>query len=146
LACPFFMPTQPLDDAGWLHPSRLPLGRGWSGTCSAPGHEGCEPSDAELREFCNLGYAAGCTRLPQERAYDAVRFSIARDGGQELTVWFVCEAGHRPALHGQLQYDAILNCWASPHPDARIHKMAECYVQAYLLRRTPPPPLAGTNL
>ena len=52
LACPFFMPVQKLDGA-WLHPSRLPLGAGWDGHCSAPGHEGTRPSDQELHEFCN---------------------------------------------------------------------------------------------
>ena len=66
LACPFFMPVQKLDGA-WLHPSRLPLGAGWDGHCSAPGHEGARPSDQELQEFCNLGYAAKCSRLPAER-------------------------------------------------------------------------------
>jgi hypothetical protein len=143
LACPFFMPTQIFDDGGWLHPARLPLGRGWSGHCCAPGHESYEPTDVELREFCNLGYAVGCSRLPRERAFDAVRFSIARDAGQQLTLWFVCETRHRPAQHGQLQYNGVLSRWTSPHPDVRIQKMAECYVQAYLLRRVPsanPPP------
>jgi hypothetical protein len=137
LACPFFMPTQPLDDAGWLHPARLPLGRGWSGHCCAPGHEGSEPSEAELRDGCNLGYAAKCPRLPRERACDAVRFSVARDCGSQLTLWFICEAAHRPAAHGQLEYDALLDRWTSPHPDVRIQKMADCYVQTYLLRRVP---------
>jgi hypothetical protein len=96
VACPFFMPTDKLADGGWLHPSRLPLGGGWIGHCSAPGHEGAEPTNQELREFCNLGYAAGCPRLPEERAYDAVRFSVAHDRGAQLMLWFVCESRHRP--------------------------------------------------
>jgi hypothetical protein len=144
LACPYFMPTQQFDDAGWLHPARLPLGRGWSGHCVAPGHQGFEPTDVELRELCNLGYAASCPRLPPIRPYDAVRFSVARDRGSQLTLWVICEAAHRPALHGQLEYDAILDRWASPHSDACIQKMAECYVQAYLLRRVGPAHLAAS--
>jgi hypothetical protein len=138
VACPFFMPSSKLDDGGWLHPSRLPLGAGWSGHCCAPGHEGAEPTNQELRELCNLGYAAGCTRLPEARPHDAVRFSVARDRGAQLEVWFVCEARHRPAGHGILEYDLALDQWTSSHPDPRIQKMAECYLQSYLARRIQP--------
>jgi len=144
VACPFFMPTNKLEDGGWLHPSRLPLGGGWTGHCSAPGHEGAEPTNQELRELCNLGYAASCPRLPKERAYDAVRFSIARDCSGHLELWFVCESGYRPAGHGKLEYDLDLRQWVSSHPDLRIQKMAECYLQAYLLRRIQPA-LAGCS-
>jgi hypothetical protein len=136
LACPFFMPVRKLEDSGWLHPSRLPLGGGWHGHCSAPGHEGVEPSQQELREYCNLGYASGCSRLPVDRNCDAVRFSIARDCGSQLVVCFVCEAAHRPAGHGMLEYDLSLGQWLSSHPDSRIQMMAECYLQSYLPRRT----------
>lgn len=144
MACPFFMPTNKLVDGGWLHASRLPLGGGWTGHCSAPSHEGEEPTDEELRELCNLGYAASCPRLPKERTSDAVRFSIARDRGAQLVLWFVCESCHRPAGYGTLEYDLSLGRWISSHPDARIQKMAECYLQSYLLRRIQPT-LAGTS-
>jgi hypothetical protein len=144
VACPFFMPTNKLVDGGWLHASRLPLGGGWTGHCSAPGHEGAEPTDEELRELCNMGYAASCPRLPKERTADAVRFSIARDRGAQLLLWFVCESGHRPASYGTLEYDLSLGQWTSSHPDARIQKMAECYLQSYLLRRIQPTPV-GTS-
>lgn len=128
------MPVQKLD-GGWLHPSRLPLGAGWEGHCSAPGHQGTRPSDHELHEFCNLGYAAKCSRLPPERECDAVRFSVARDQGSRLQLWFVCETGHRPATHGTLEYDVERSLWISSHADSRIQKMAECYLQAYMQRR-----------
>lgn len=135
MACPFFMPERKLEGGAWLHPSRLPLGGGWSGHCHAPGHEGDVPSDEQLRELCNLGYAANCPRLPRERASDAVRFSIARDRGSQLVLCFVCEAGHRPVEHGTLEYDASLGQWNSSHPNPRIQKMAECYLQSYMQRR-----------
>jgi hypothetical protein len=128
------LPLQKSDGA-WLHPSRLPLGGGWNGQCSAPGHEGHQPSHDDLREFCNLGYAAKCSRLPAERDFDAVRFSVARDHGSRLLLWFVCETGHCPAKHGTLEYDVNRSQWMSSHPDTRIQKMLECYVQAYLQRR-----------
>ena len=89
-----------------------------------------------------MGYAAGCSHLPQERPCDAVRFSVARDNGSELFLWFVCETGHRPTQHGTLQYDVSLDQWISSHPEPRIQKMAQCYVQAYMLRRIRPA-LAG---
>jgi hypothetical protein len=134
LACPFFMPVEKLNGA-WLHPTRLPLGSGWDGHCSAPGHEGTRPSELELHEFCNLGYAAKCSRLPVERECDAVRFSVARDHGSRLLLWFVCETAHRPAKHGTAEYDVEGNQWLSSHSDPRIQKMLECYVQTYLPRR-----------
>lgn len=138
MACPFFMPTERLEDGGWLHPSRLPLGGGWSGHCCAAGHEGAAPASDELREFCNLGYALNCPRLPRERAVDALRFSIVRDRGAQLTVMFVNEMGHRPAGHGTLEYDLAQKRWISSHPDPRTQKMAECYLESYLLRRPQP--------
>jgi hypothetical protein len=140
LACPFFMPTRKLPGNVWLHPARLPLGGGWSGQCCAPGHEGAEPSDDDLRELCNMGYAAACSRLPQQRSCDAVRFAVAQDRGSRLLLSFVCETGHRPAEHGSLEYDASLRQWMSSHSDPRIQKMAECYVESYLLRRIPSVP------
>jgi hypothetical protein len=138
LACPFFMPTQKSEDAAWLHPSRLPLGAGWSGLCCAPGREGMAPSDESLKEHCNLGYAAACPHLPRQRDADAVRFSVARDCGSQVELWYVCELDHRPGEYGKLKYDVIREMWLWSHPNPRIHRMAECYVQAYLCRKLPP--------
>ncbi len=96
------------------------------------------PTDEELRELCNLGYAASCPRLPRERACDAVRFSVAGDRGSQLILKFVFEAGHRPAGYGTLEYDLSVGQWVSSQPDPRIQKMAECYLESYLLRRNQP--------
>jgi hypothetical protein len=137
LACPFFMPMSKLESGSWPHPSRLPLGAGWTGQCFAPGNEGIEPSPDELHH-CNLGYASSCSRLPKERTVDALRFSITRDRGDQLSICFVCEIAHRPAQHGILDYDLASEKWINAHPDARIHKMADCYLQSYLLRRIRP--------
>src|SRR5208282_3877104 len=107
LACPFFMPLERLENGTWLHAERLPLGGGWSGHCTAPEHEGETPSHDELREFCNLGYAEGCGRLPRERVWDSVRFAARRMGcdaengtGGRIEIRYVCERGHRPVEHG----------------------------------------------
>jgi hypothetical protein len=139
VACPFFMPKGRFDDGGWLHPSRLPLGAGWRGECWAPGQQGTEPNHDELRELCNLGYASSCSRLPQQRNFDAVRFSVASDSSQGVTICFVLESAHRPAGHGWLTYDHSLAQWIAGHPDRRIQRMAECYLESYLRRRVAPP-------
>ena len=91
----------------------------------------------ELHEFCNLGYATKCSRLPIQRDCDAVRFSVAREQGSRLLLWFVCETDHRPTKHGTVEYDVELSMWISPHSDPRIQKMLECYVQSYLQRKIP---------
>ncbi len=134
MACPYFLPQKRIENPPWPHPSRLPLGDAWTGHCTAPGHEGARPSDDELREGCNLGYARACPRLPRQRSSDAVRFSLARDRDQILSVQFVCEIAHAPGEHGMLEFDAAAGRWSSSHADARIQKMAECYVDSYLHR------------
>ncbi|MFI5087953.1 MAG: hypothetical protein ACHP7I_06125 [Terriglobales bacterium] len=134
MACPYFLPQERIANPPWPHPSRLPLGDAWTGHCTAPGHEGARPSDDELREGCNLGYARACPRLPRRRSSDAVRFSLARDRDRKLSVQFVCEIAHAPGEHGMLEFDAAAGRWSCSHADARIQKMAECYVNSYLHR------------
>ena len=136
MSCPFFLPTERLEDGNWLHSTRLPLGGGWLGQCCAPGYEGVQPATHELREFCNLGYARRCSRLPQERTVDALRFAVIRDIGTQLLLQVVCEYDHRPAGHGTLEFDVALNQWVTKHSDPRIQRMAECYLEAYLSRRS----------
>jgi hypothetical protein len=134
MACPFFMPTHILENGGWPHPSRLPLGAGWNGYCCATTTR-VEPTADELRDFCNLGYAGKCTRLPKEKSSEAVRFSVVRDRGTQLTLMFVHENGHRPAGHGTLEYDVTGKRWLAPHPDACTQRMAECYLESYSARQ-----------
>ena len=134
------MPTARFEAIGWPHRARLPLGDGWQGQCTAPGREGTIPSPADLTNFCNLGYARNCPHLPQERPWDAVRFSIARDKDNVVTVLYVCERDYRPAEHGTLDYDSSLARWCAAHRDPRIQRMAECYLECYLLRREKPAP------
>src|SRR6185369_15982418 len=71
LACPYFVPENRCDAELWPHRARLPLGDGYEGHCSAPGHEGALPTQEELKSACNLGNAC-CERLPADRALDAV--------------------------------------------------------------------------
>ena len=106
----------------------------WRGMCEAPGHESQLPETVEL-EACNLGYAKGCPRLPKERAWDAIRFGIAHESGASVSVQYVMEMAYQPAGHGMLEYDRVLARWTLSHPEARVQKMAECFLQSYLDRR-----------
>jgi hypothetical protein len=135
VACPFFMPTQRSDDASWLHPLRLPLGGPFDGHCCAPGHEAAQLNPEETKQ-CNLGYATRCSRLPQERTSDAVRFGVVRESGTQVFLRFVCEKNFRPAGDGILEYDSQRAVWTSAHATPQVQKMAECYLESYRSRRT----------
>lgn len=59
------------------------------------------------------------------------------DGGarSSVQVRYVCERDHRPVEHGRLEFDVIESKWPHPHSDARVQKMAECFLQSYLDRK-----------
>jgi hypothetical protein len=134
LACPFFVPLEILNDGSWPHPSRLPLGAGWSGNCGASGQE-LPASDDHIREFCNLGYATACPHLPQNRDWDTVRFSVARVSPGQVTISFVCESAHAPIEHGKLTFDTVGEAWLNAHTDPRIIRLAASYLQTYRARQ-----------
>lgn len=136
MACPFFMPEQRVE-SDWPFPQRLPLGAGWTGTCTAPGYVGVHPSDEELKSGCNIGYAKQCSRLPGNRHADAVRFSLGEERDGIVRVLFVCERAYLPASHGELLYDRHRADWLARHPDLCVQRMAECYLQAQFERRAP---------
>jgi hypothetical protein len=131
------MPTKKHDCGLWIHPARLPLGAGWKGHCTAPGHEGEIPSDGQLRDHCNLGYARDCSWCPPDRIWDSTRFGVSKESEQRIILCYVCEKDHHPVAQGTLEYDFGLAGWNSKHPDQRLQRMAECYMEAYLLRRNP---------
>jgi hypothetical protein len=135
LACPFFIPTERADDLALPHPARLPLGAAWRGRCAAPGHEEATPTDRQL-EACNLGYAKSCPRLPQERTCDAVRFAVANDSGEAISLCFVLESDYLPAGQGLLEYDRSLKIWTVQHPELRTQRLAESFLQSYLERQS----------
>ena len=138
VACPFFMPTRRSDEGLWLHPTRLPLGWGWEGYCTAPGHEGVVPDQRRLQEDCSLGYASSCPRLPAGRAWDAVRFAVSGENDTQVSVTYACERSHLPAEHGNLEYRVRDAAWAVRHPDPRVQRMAECFLESWLRKNRPP--------
>lgn len=140
------MPMEKFENGAWPHPSRLPLGGGWRGHCTAPGHEGEFPAQLTLETFCNLGYASRCDWTPADRVWDAVRFAVCappwRDGSSDaatsgaLRLRYVCEKDHRPVESGDLEFDLLHATWQSRHNDPRVQKMAECFLDSYLKIRT----------
>ncbi|MFZ0320190.1 MAG: hypothetical protein WAL56_13795 [Candidatus Sulfotelmatobacter sp.] len=140
MACPFFMPVEKLGNEEWLHAQRLPLGSGWTGHCTAPGHENTVPSPEQLRDFCNLGYAENCGRLPRERLWDSVRFGARTVPNNEKSathvhIRFVCERNHLPVEHGTLKFDAATSLCEQKHSDGRVQRMAECFLASYIEKR-----------
>lgn len=143
------MPMEKLEGGVWLHPGRLPLGSGWAGYCTAPGHEGEVPAESVLHDSCNLGYAAKCSWLPQQRAWDAVRFAVTVEGNavsqavsanggapnHSIRMRYVCERDHRPLEHGALEFDMQQATWTVRHQDNRVQKMAECFLESYLRKK-----------
>jgi hypothetical protein len=134
LACPYFVPREIVNDGSWSHPSRLPLGAGWTGNCRASGAELSVP-DNHIREFCNLGYATNCQHLPSSRDWDAVRFSVARVNHEELLINFICELAHAPIEHGKLTFNLATETWLNANIDPRVLTLANCFLQAYRARQ-----------
>jgi hypothetical protein len=106
----------------------------------APGHEGEVPLQNEVRDFCNLGYAEGCVRLPKERAWDSVRFGAKTlnkgiEAGDCVHVRYVCERGHLPVENGVLEFVAAESRWRELHANGCVQRMAECFLESYVEKR-----------
>lgn len=116
----------------------------------APGHEGVVPSQDELRDFCNLGYAESCVRLPKDRAWDSVRFgartvSEGNAAGGCIQLRYVCERGHLPAENGMLEFVAAESRWRELHPNSCVQRMAECFLESYMEKRKRPHTLGAAS-
>jgi hypothetical protein len=134
VACPYFFPKERSYAIGWAFPNRLPLGGGFCGTCRADAEE-TVPDDVTLRDFCNLGHARGCARMPAERRADSVRFAVATDAGDRIVFAYIYDRDHLPVEHGQIEYDCAAGRWISALADACVQQQAECYLAVYLQRR-----------
>jgi hypothetical protein len=137
MACPYFDPVQPRTSLPESQTSMLPLGDLWVGICTAtPEHRA--PGDADLKPFCNLGYARGaCTLFPAADGPDAVRFTISSDEGRTIRIYYVVERDHYPHAHGALVYSADLACLLDgPPPQSTLAHQACAYAQSYLRRKS----------
>lgn len=134
MACPYFMPDQRLE-GDWPFPQRLPLGAGWSGTCTAIAGNEVRPSEQELKTHCNMGYARGCSRLPVERQADAVRFAKGDERDGLVHIRFAFERDYLPAGHGELIYETATRTLHTPDANPCLVRMAECYIESQMARR-----------
>jgi hypothetical protein len=88
-------------------------------------------------EWCNLGYASCCPRLPKKRSSDAVRFGVVRESKERISIQFIFESDHQPAGHGYLEYDALAKHWIAAHPEPRTQRLAESFLASYFERKRP---------
>ena len=158
MTCPYFVPREIVYDISWPHPTRLPLGAGWTGSCCASGNASTANShplaadenapglsreaaldSSLLRDFCNLGYATKCPNLPHDRDWDAIRFSVASSSREQITVFYVCEKSHEPAAHGSLTFNLMAETWRDAYVDPRVRRLANSYLHAYRARQSGAP-------
>lgn len=114
----------------------LPLGGAWSGACHALPADPWLPDSADRERRCNLGYARGCCpRFPDTAGPDAIRFTITRDEGAVLRLYYVAERDHHPYAHGPLDYvlasAAVDGATAGP-----LKSQALAYAASYLRRKS----------
>jgi len=136
MACPYFCPSIPQAAASGPQNAMLPLGDAFAGECHAVPGRPWQPDPATSRPLCNLGYARGrCDRFPADAGPDAVRFTISRDTGAALSLYYVLERDHHPFAHGPLEY-SLQSASFSPHPaSALLQTQARAYVTSYLRRK-----------
>ena len=136
MACPFFVPSHRLENAGWVRPPRLPLGDPFGGACHARPADIVEPPEAQQRDLCNCGYARGrCDRFPGGSAPDAVRFSVTEDSPARLLVVYVVEKDHAPAAFGTLEY-LVSDSHLGGAPISNVlQQQARAFLESYLIRR-----------
>lgn len=60
---------------------------------------------------------------------------MSKESERRIALCYVCEKEHHPVEHGTLEYDPVLGRWNSAHPDQRLQRMAESYMETYLLRK-----------
>jgi hypothetical protein len=113
----------------------LPLGDRWAGVCRAVPDRPWQPDETMLGQLCNLGYARGtCARFPSGEGPDAVRFTVSRDEGASLRIYYVLERDHHPFAHGALDYSVAGGVFVSPPAGETMSRQAQAYVESYLRR------------
>jgi hypothetical protein len=89
-----------------------------------------------LQHLCNLGYARGtCARFPSGEGPDAVRFTVSRDQGDSLRIYYVLERDHHPFAHGPLDYSVARGAFVDPPAGETVSRQAQAYVESYLRRK-----------
>lgn len=140
MACPYFYPMAPRGHGAASTPgtqdAMLPLGDAWAGLCRALPDRPSRPDEAALRPLCNLGYARGnCPHFPPGAGPDAVRFTISRDDGHTVGIYYVVERDHHPFAHGRLEYSIESGVIAPPPPSEIVARQAQAYAESYRRRK-----------
>jgi hypothetical protein len=136
MCCPYFDPVAPLAPRSGPAYATLPLGDAFTGVCRATPEQSWQPDDTMLQPLCNLGYARGtCPRFPCGDGPDAVRFTISRDDGASIRLYYVLERDHQPYAHGPLVSTPPQPGFAG-EPEGRLTaSQAHAYLTAYLRRK-----------
>jgi hypothetical protein len=117
----------------------LPLGDVWTGICQAS-TDAAIPGDSVLMPLCNMGYARGnCQRFPDAGGPDAVRFTISKDEGPFVHLYYVLERNHHPFAHGPLAFDPATDQWVDPPAGDGLRMQARAYLASYLRRKSEAP-------
>jgi hypothetical protein len=136
VACPYFFPVNPWHGDTSRQSAMLPLGGNWTGVCHAIAEKPC-PAESSFRTLCNLGYARGsCQRFPDGASPDATRFTISREEGDRVQIYYVVERDHLPYSHGPLGYSLLRREFLDPVPNEIIRRQAEAYIESYLRRKS----------
>ena len=77
----------------------------------------------------------GCERFPGGEVADAVRFSISRDDGVRIGIYYVMERDHHPYAHGPLEYSRGAGAFEGAVGGDQLRPLAEAYVASYLRRK-----------
>jgi hypothetical protein len=126
MACPYFYPVARFETNPWSVPPRLPLGDAFSGTCRAPGST-LQPDEDRMRAVCNLGYGRhGCEQFPPGSETDAIRFHVAKDGGELINIQYVFEKDCWPAQRGDFDDNTA---------DEILRRQGHAFLESYRRRR-----------
>jgi hypothetical protein len=130
MACPYFYPVARFETSPWSVPPRLPLGDAFLGVCRAPGstvQPPFQPNETRIREVCNLGYGRhGCEQFPEASTSDSIRFHVAKDEGELISIQYVFEKDCWPGEHGD----------AATLTDETSRRQAQAFLESYLRRRS----------
>ena len=135
MACPWFLPRQPIPPTGTGPSPRAPLGELWSGLCCASGQH-----DEAAAEFCNTGYPRSiCPRFPADSPNDAVRFHVAHEDGDLIRLQYVYEKQWWPAEHGVLEYSRSRQTVTGPAAESDLLNRQAAAFAASWIRKTREP-------
>jgi hypothetical protein len=132
MACPWFLPRQPIPKTGTGPSPRTPLGELWSGICRAPGQRDEAASDA-----CNTGYARSrCPHFPADTPNDAVRFNVAYEDGDLIRLQYIYEKQWWPAEHGSLDYSRSSHAIAAATGSDLLREQAAAFAASWVRKTT----------